>query len=578
MEFEEACRHAGRYIRDWEYADVRGRDALPKYMWFHIKGKKKTGYCTHCRISGIDLDEASKTPGWVAAAPYVDYEDAEHWETELELAGPAFPLRWNGENAMDGSARHGHFGRCPHCGMVVQYRNINLGHKSMRDRAFLIRYEESCIEPGTLVMLGWLVWTDWGRWDDYNESYPEINEELREICVFRPGEGGNRFVMGSWSSAEYDSETMQAVNIRRHSQWVHRKKCVGGFDPVPAIYYGPGTRFYRDEERFLNALDAVPYGDAIRRLNDNTTSTVLLDQIDLVHFVTRYPCMEYLEKLGLGGLVVAEYDGKRGELLNLRGKTAARVLRVDGDTWGWIKGHRDQVTANFLRIRAALCRRNVRIGNETVARIAGRWNAEQTRQILESAPAGQEKKIIRYLLKKNIMPYDYRDYLGQMDALRMAKTPDVLYPADFERMHFELGQRIKREGDRKLDKKIEKRLDRLGMYWFSALGLTLRPFMSSAEIIREGSLMGHCVGGYVNRYADGNTVILCLRRDEKLNEPWHTVEFSTAGRMIQCRGHHNRTKPDDQPLIDEFWKLFDVFRAEWGAQHNDKREKERKTA
>ena len=111
MEIEEAFRHAGRYIRDWQYAETRGRDALPKYMWFHIDGKERTGYCTHCQATGIDLDEAAKTPGWVANDPYADYDDAEHWETELELSGPRFPLQWNGVSAMDGSARHGHFGR-----------------------------------------------------------------------------------------------------------------------------------------------------------------------------------------------------------------------------------------------------------------------------------------------------------------------------------------------------------------------------------------------------------------------------------------------------------------------------------
>lgn len=572
MEIEEAFRHAGRYIRDWQYAETRGRDALPKYMWFHIDGKERTGYCTHCQHTGIDLDEAAKTPGWVASDPYVDYDDAEHWETELSLSGPRFPLQWNGVSAMDGSARHGHFGRCPHCGMVVQYRNVNLGRKNMRDRAFLIRYEESAIEPGTLVMLGWLVWTAWGKWDDYNENYPEIEEELREICVFRPGEGGSRFVLESWTTADY--ENGKAVKLQHHTTWIHRKKCVGGHDPVPGIYYAPGTKFYLDDERFENALGSVPYGEAIRLVIAEDRNIALLDRIDHVHFVTKYPCMEYLEKLGLGSLVSAEYNGKRGELLNLRGKTAARVLRVDGDTWGWIKGHKDMMSPNFLRIRAALCRRNVKIGNELVARIAGRWNAEQTRQLLEMAPAGQEKKIIRYMLKKNIMPYDYRDYLSQMATLGMAKTADVLFPAYFDHMHFELGQRIKREGDKKLDRKIEKHLDALGVYWFSALGLTLRPFLSSAEIIREGSLMGHCVGTYVDRYASGGTVILCLRRDEALNTPWHTVEFSRDGRMIQCRGYRNKTKPEDQPLIDEFWRLFDAWRIEYTNQHAREKRRE----
>ena len=573
MEMDEAMRHAGRYIRDWQYAEERGRDALPKYMWFTVNGKEKTGWCSHCGFTTVYPDESGKAPAWAACDPYVDWEDAEHWENELSLAGPVFSLRWKGREAMDGSWRHGHFGRCPHCGMVVQYRNLNIGRKALRDRAFLIRYEESAVEPGTLVMLGWLVWADWGTWDDYNEDHPEIGTELRELCVFRPGEGGSRFVLASFQTADY--EDGKAVNFRTHTQWIHRKKCVAGYDPVPGFFTGGGTRFYLDEERFQNAMDAVPCGNAVRTVVEGSKWTETLDQIDPVHFVTRYPCMEYLEKLGLGCLVSAEYNGKRGELLNLRGRTAQRVLRVDGDTWGWIKGHKEQVTPNFLKLRAALRERGARIGNDLIARTASRWNAEHFRQMLEAAHAGQEKKIINYLLKNSVTPYDYRDYLRQMDALGMEKTPAALYPASFSRMHFELGQRVKQKADRELDKKIEKRLDKLGAYWFSALGLTLRPFVTSAEIVREGTLMQHCVGGYVSRYANGGTVILCLRKDEKLTEPWHTVEFDLDGRMVQCRGFRNRTEPEDQPLLDAFWKLFEAYKAEYGRLRKREKRKEK---
>ena len=567
MEIEEAMRHAGRYARDWQYAEERGRDALPKYMWTTGSKKCRIGYCTHCLADGIDLTESALSPSWVANDPYVDYEDPEHWEEELSLLGPRYRLQWHGENAMDGSAIHGHFGRCPRCGMVVQYRNLALGRKNLRDRAFLIRYEESAIEPGVLVMLGWLVWVDWGKWDDYNEALPEVYEELREICVFRPGEGGSRFILDSWRTADW--ENGKAVNIQSHTQWIHRKKCVGGHDPVPVIYWGPGTNFYLDAERWENALGEVPYGGALKAVSDeNTAGTILLDRINEAHFVTRYPQMEYLHKLGLTNIAIAEYNGRRGELLNLRGKNAARVLRVDGDTWGWIKGHREQVTPNFLRIHRLLKARGVRIGNDLIARIAVRWNSSNAEETLKLIQPGQEARAIRYMMRKEIIPTDYRDYLKQLDDLRIRKTEDMLYPADFDVMHHRLTERIKTAGNRIADLKIRENLDKLGVYWFRALGLTLRPMLSSAEIIREGSEMHHCVGGYVNRYADGGTVLLALRKDTDLNTPWHTVEFTVSGQMVQCRGYRNQTKPEDQPLIDEFWRLFAAHQAAYAIEHS----------
>lgn len=568
MTIEEAMRHAGAAARDWQYAERRGRDALPKYIWTEGGKRHRTGYCAECHCD-VDLTEAAISPGWVANDPYIDYEDAHHWEMELNLRGPWFSLAWNGADAMDGSGAHGHFGRCPHCGAVAQYRSMHRGRKNVRDRAFLIRYVQSEIEPDALVMLGWLVWRDWGAWDDYNEWEPPIDEDLREIVVFRPGEGGSRFIRKTETWADWDSAACRAVNIRSQTgPWIGRKKAVSGFDPCPGPYYGGGTRFYLDTEQWLDAIGSMPWGGVAAHLVEESQGEIVLDHINECHFASKYRCMEYLHKLGLTNIAIAEYDGKRGELLNLRGKTAARVLRVDGDTWGWIKGHRNQATPDFLRIHRLLKARGARIGNDLVARIAARWNSHNTAEALNAIQPGQEARAIRYMLRKEITPNDYRDYLRQMEQLRMRKTEDLLYPADFEEMHRRLTGRIKNEGSRINDRKIMERLEKLGVYWFSALGLTLRPMLSSREIIREGSEMHHCVGGYVQRYADGGTVLLALRKDTDLNTPWHTVEFTVSGQMVQCRGFRNQTKPEDQPLIDEFWKLFAAHQAAYAIEHS----------
>lgn len=135
MEIEEAFRHAGAAGNDWQYAERRGRDALPKYIWTEGDKRHRTGYCAECHCD-VDLTEASLSPGWVAGDPYIDYEDANHWETELNLRGPWFPLKWKGADAMDGSGVHGHFGRCPHCGAVAQYRSLARGMDRSRSRPF----------------------------------------------------------------------------------------------------------------------------------------------------------------------------------------------------------------------------------------------------------------------------------------------------------------------------------------------------------------------------------------------------------------------------------------------------------
>ena len=119
--------------------------------------------------------------------------------------------------------------------------------------------------------------------------------------------------------------------------------------------------------------------------------------------------------------------------------------------------------------------------------------------------------------------------------------------------------------------KIQSRIQKgtLDDYFFSAEGLTLRPAFTAAEIVAEGNYLKHCVAGYVDRYAEGGTVICFLRDDRNLNKPRYTVEFSTDGRLVQCRGYQNdRTdearaqKEADAERLELFWRLHRMYRNE----------------
>ena len=131
-------------------------------------------------------------------------------------------------------------------------------------------------------------------------------------------------------------------------------------------------------------------------------------------------------------------------------------------------------------------------------------------------------------------------------------------------MHIETASRIKVEADAKTSAKIAAFAETLMPdYQFSAMGLTLRPLASAEEVIREGNVLKHCVGGYAERYSLKRTILCALRPDNDPEIPWHTVEFSAEdGRMIQCRGMHNLTREKDMPLIKAFWAAFERWRSE----------------
>ena len=70
-------------------------------------------------------------------------------------------------------------------------------------------------------------------------------------------------------------------------------------------------------------------------------------------------------------------------------------------------------------------------------------------------------------------------------------------------------------------------------------GFILKIAESQEDLNVESSVLGHCVRTYGNKVAEGKTIIYFIRREEKQDEPYYTLEIRPDGQFIQCRGEHN---------------------------------------
>ena len=68
------------------------------------------------------------------------------------------------------------------------------------------------------------------------------------------------------------------------------------------------------------------------------------------------------------------------------------------------------------------------------------------------------------------------------------------------------------------------------------------------EIVREGQALHHCVGGYVDRVARKECLILFLRHCDDLATPYYTVEVRER-KAVQVRGMKNA---DPTPEVQRF--------------------------
>ncbi len=121
-------------------------------------------------------------------------------------------------------------------------------------------------------------------------------------------------------------------------------------------------------------------------------------------------------------------------------------------------------------------------------------------------------------------------------------------------------QKQKAEERRLLGKSYEERRKKLERkYSYSADGYQIIVPANEEEIIEEGRVLKHCVGGYAERHIKGSTTILFMRKEKAPGKPWLTIEI-LDGKLQQIHGFRNegihttegRFAPDPRELYRDF--------------------------
>lgn len=84
------------------------------------------------------------------------------------------------------------------------------------------------------------------------------------------------------------------------------------------------------------------------------------------------------------------------------------------------------------------------------------------------------------------------------------------------------------------NERIQKNLAIHNDWWnFEYNGFTIVAPQSAQDLVKEGIQMHHCVGSYVDRVADGDTLIVFVRRTDDITTPYITCQVSNNGEIIQ---------------------------------------------
>lgn len=315
---------------------------------------------------------------------------------------------------------------------------------------------------------------------------------------------------------------------------------------------------------------------------------------DLIRLLTAcclYPAqIEYLQKAGMGSAVhdlvedgkknaaAIRWDAeKRGDFLGIKPKDLQWLREQDIRSWVRVDG-----VAIWRRMHGSRGESDLRDCVRLAEKLVDRKKRDSILKRMKENGVSVGKLLCymeREGTKRGTMAIAlnaYADYLLAAEGIGLdLANPIFLLPKDFEKKHDRVTaawSRVQKERRREADAKrrkeqqaaFAKRLKALALrYTYTDGELLIRPAANAEEIVREGKLLHHCVGGYADRHISGVTTILFLRRRSAPGEPLCTIEVN-GGKIRQIHGWDDeRTACKDNPERRSPREIYRDFLDEW---------------
>ena len=143
------------------------------------------------------------------------------------------------------------------------------------------------------------------------------------------------------------------------------------------------------------------------------------------------------------------------------------------------------------------------------------------------------------MLFRSSVACEHRDYMQECTQLGLdLDDREILFPKDLRAAHERTMAQISFEKNKADQERFQKAVDRLEKYAWRKGGLLIRPARTQEELAEEGKALHHCVCGYIQRMAEGETAIFFIRKADAPDTPYFTLELQKK-RVIQCRTARN---------------------------------------
>lgn len=449
---------------------------------------------------------------------------------------------WCGKQAYIEGVRHLKPAVCPHCGSTVTSMASGRMSRYKTDDTWCALLQPY---PGGFVVRYFRVWREFR--DHPASPKDDWCEYLRDVYV------GDKMTRYEWDIFR-QSKKMRWCDNTRH------------FATYKAAVYSAN----------LNAvLDGTIWKYSALRQMAEARPGYRFNLYDYLKCYQKYPFIEYLVKLRLYKLTSQFISrGDYFSAINTKGKNLTEILRVDKSQIPLLQ----EMDAGEDEIELLSQARMIRLSitSEQVEYLAKNFqiNGELLQELTEFATLHKTLKYLRQGcrtdsgLKDRFR--DWRDYLRFCRKLGYDLTNEfIVFPKDLKAAHDRAAALVKKRDDRLAAMKRAKREQLIAnmyeplqvAYGWKNKRFIIRVPKTAGEITAEGQTLHHCVGTYIDRVASGKCQILFLRRIEKPDTPFFTIEVNDF-KVVQCRGKCNcAMTPDVVKAMERYQReVLDVLR------------------
>ena len=370
-----------------------------------------------------------------------------------------------------------------------------------------------------------------------NFGRPNLHSKIRAVYKLNAEEQRYWKLQEPWSGKPYYTEP---ANITIPS--------------APGTIYG-WTKY--EDHIYENGLkDMILRSDCKYLYEDWMSNDPKMWMVPYMASELKYHSVELLRKAGFTSIANIKLKGYGGaRCINWRADSLEKILKLPKR---WVRFLREyNPSAGELEVFQHMTEEERTAGGWWIARdIAHSYRDEKRyREVVEQYMpfikwiryAGrQDSRFDGYLLR------DYEDYMRVAASLGLDISKNkVRYPKDLKDAHDAVNAQWKAVKDEEKEKAIAAKARLISDYVRGELMILAAT--SQEDLNKESAGLCHCVKTYGNRIANGDCWIFFIRDVKNPDRPYYTLETTTEGKMVQCRGLHNCSMTEE---VKNFTETF----------------------